>query len=103
MHSQAHPQRLSPETQSEDAVTGGGLYDGRERSYVKGVNLEDLPRALERPKVLVTFNGARFDLPFLRRAFPRMRLDQIHVDLLHPLRRLGYRGGLKAIARQGGI
>jgi len=87
-----------------DAVTVVGVYDGRrERSFVKGVNLHELPLALARSKVLVTFNGARFDLPFLRRAFPRMRLDQMHVDLMYPLRRLGFRGGLKSIERQVGI
>ena len=32
-----------------------------------------------------------------------MPLDQIHLDLLHPLRRLGFFGGLKAIERATGI
>ena len=32
-----------------------------------------------------------------------MTLDQIHLDLLHPLRHLGYRGGLKAIEAEMGI
>jgi len=87
-----------------DAVTVVGVYDGRrERSFVKVENLEDLPAALDRAKLLVTFNGTRFDLPFLRRAFPRMRVDQIHVDLVHGLRRLGYRGGLKRIEAHLGI
>jgi hypothetical protein len=87
-----------------DAITVVGVYDGeRERSFVKGVNLSRLPEALAAAKLLVTYNGARFDLPFLRRAFPRMRLDQIHLDLRYPLRRLGYRGGLKAIEEQVGI
>lgn len=87
-----------------DAVTVVGLYDGRrERSFVKGVNMEELPRALEEAKVLVTFNGSRFDVPFLRRAFPSLRLDQLHVDLMHSLRRLGFRGGMKAIERRVGI
>lgn len=87
-----------------DAVTVVGIYDGRrKRSFVKGVNLEDLPQALQGKKVLVTFNGLRFDVPFLRRAFPRLPLDQIHVDLMHPLHRLGFYGGLKGIERQLGI
>lgn len=87
-----------------DTITVVGVYDGvRERSYVRGVNLHRLPEALDHAQVLVTFNGARFDVPFLRRAFPRMRLQQIHIDLLHPLRRLGYRGGLKAIEQEAGI
>lgn len=87
-----------------DAVTVVGVSDGRrERSFVQGDNLEDLPAALEPAKLLVTFNGSRFDVPFLRKAFPRMPLDQIHLDLLHPLRRLGFRGGLKAIEAEMGI
>ncbi len=87
-----------------DAVTVVGVYDGRRRrSFVQGDNLENLPAALGTAKLLVTFNGARFDVPFLRKAFPRMTLDQIHLDLLHPLRRLGFCGGLKAIERDLGI
>jgi uncharacterized protein len=87
-----------------DALTVVGVYDGRRmRSFVKGQNLEDLPRALEGRRLLVTFNGARFDLPFLRRAFPRMRLDQIHIDLMGPLRRLGFHGGLKRIESRLGV
>lgn len=87
-----------------DAVTVVGLYDGtRKRSFIQGINLEELPAALEPVKMLVTFNGQRFDAPFLRRAFPRMRLDQIHVDLVHPLHRLGFYGGLKRIEVRLGI
>ncbi len=87
-----------------DAVTVVGVYDGRrKRSFVQGDDLEDLPAAMDRAKLLVTFNGCRFDLPFLRKAFPRMALNQIHLDVLHPLRRLGFFGGLKAIEAELGI
>ncbi|HYM39184.1 MAG TPA: ribonuclease H-like domain-containing protein [Thermoplasmata archaeon] len=87
-----------------DALTVVGVYDGRrKRSFVRGTNLEELPSAVDRARLLVTFNGSRFDVPFLRRAFPRMRLDQIHLDLVHPLHRLGYWGGLKRIERRLGI
>ncbi len=87
-----------------DALTVVGLYDGsRTRSFIRGATLEELPRALEDRQLLVSFNGARFDVPFLRRAFPRMRLDQLHLDLMDPLHRLGYWGGLKRIERRLGI
>lgn len=87
-----------------DALTVVGVYDGRrKRSFVRGENLEELPAALDRARLLVTFNGSRFDVPFLRRAFPRMRLDQLHLDLMNPLHRLGYWGGLKKIERRLGI
>jgi len=87
-----------------NAITVVGVYDGtRKRSFIRGENLEDLPKALQKAKLLVTFNGASFDVPFLRKAFPRMALGQIHMDLLHPLRRLGFVGGLKAIESQTDI
>lgn len=87
-----------------NAVTVVGLYDGqRKRSFIQGTNLEELPDALSRVKMIVTFNGQRFDVPFLRRAFPRMKLDQIHLDLVHPLHRLGFYGGLKRIENRFGI
>ncbi|MGI0148482.1 MAG: ribonuclease H-like domain-containing protein, partial [Thermoplasmata archaeon] len=87
-----------------NAVTVVGLYDGtRKRSFVQGENLEKLPGAIQGMKLLVTFNGSRFDVPFLRKAFPRMAFDQIHMDVLHPLRRLGFVGGLKSIEAEMGI
>jgi uncharacterized protein YprB with RNaseH-like and TPR domain len=50
--------------------------------------------------MLVTFNGASFDLPILRRAFPEWQPPAAHVDLRHVLGRLGHGGGLKAIERE---
>lgn len=88
-----------------DALTVVGVYDGRRRmSFVQGENLDELTRALRPVKMLVTFNGSRFDVPFLRRVFPQVPWRRfLHVDLLHPLRRLGFRGGLEAIERDLGI
>ncbi|HMN68670.1 MAG TPA: ribonuclease H-like domain-containing protein [Bdellovibrionales bacterium] len=56
-----------------------------------------LMHELERDaKLLVTFNGSTFDLPFLRREF-KVDLRQPHVDMRYWLARLGRRGGLKKI------
>lgn len=51
-----------------------------------------------------TFNGARFDLPFLRRN-PGVNIFEIalHEDLRTYTDRVGMRGGLKAIERRLGI
>jgi uncharacterized protein YprB with RNaseH-like and TPR domain len=62
-----------------------------------------ISEALEGAKLLVTFNGAGFDLPFIRASFPSARLPAAHLDLLSCARRLGWRGGLKAIERQLGV
>jgi uncharacterized protein YprB with RNaseH-like and TPR domain len=87
-----------------DAVTVIGLYDGREmRQFVRGRNLGDFPAAVSRCALLVTFFGTGFDLPVLRRTFPQVPFDQIHVDLCFLLKRLGYRGGLKRVEEQLGL
>ncbi len=87
----------------EDEITLIGLYGGgRMHSYVAG-ETESFPDDLARYRVLVTFNGASFDLPFLHRAFPSLPQDHIHIDLRHVLARLGMKGGLKAIERRMGI
>ncbi len=89
---------------ASDAITVIGVYDGREtHTFVRGKNLDAFPKHLRRYSLLVTFNGARFDLPFIRHAIPETVLDQLHVDLMYPLRRMGFRGGLKRIEREMGI
>lgn len=85
-------------------VTVVGLYDGlRTRTFVAGDNLDEFPEAVAEYAVLVTYNGASFDLPFLQRQFSGLRFDQLHVDLRWALRRLGLRGGLKRIETRLGI
>jgi len=87
-----------------DNVTVIGIYDGEQiRQYVRGENLLDFAEALDDVALLVTFFGAGFDIPVLRNAFPRVRFDQLHLDLCPALRRLGLSGGLKSIERQVGI
>jgi uncharacterized protein YprB with RNaseH-like and TPR domain len=91
---------LSPR---DSSITIIGIYNGREtRTYIKGVNLEEAPEELARYKQLVTFNGARFDLPFIEREFPGL-FNHLHLDLLYPLRKVGYTGGLKKIEHSLGV
>jgi uncharacterized protein len=87
-----------------DKVTVIGLYDGtRTRQYVAGDNMDEFPDDIARFALLVTFNGATFDLPFIRRHFDGLEFDQLHVDLRYPLAHLGHKGGLKFIERKLGI
>lgn len=90
--------------EGHDQVTIIGVYDGRDvRIYTKGEDLQEFADDIRQYGLLVTFFGNCFDLPFLRRRFPRLHFDQLHVDLCPALRRLGYKGGLKKIERQLGI
>jgi hypothetical protein len=87
-----------------DRVTVVGIYDGsRTSTFVRGDNLDDLRDVLDEYAMIVTFNGASFDLPFLRRHFRGLQFHHLHLDLMHVLRRIGYTGGLKSIERQVGI
>jgi uncharacterized protein YprB with RNaseH-like and TPR domain len=87
-------------------ITVVGMYDGkRMHTLVKGQNLEaeSLAALLEPARMLVTFNGAGFDIPMLETQFPGAVPDVPHLDLKHLLRRLGHTGGLKAIERDMGV
>lgn len=86
-----------------DHITTVALFDGRDvYHYVHGDNLDRLPEDLRRYKVLVTYNGSCFDLPFIN-GFFGIRLDQVHIDLRFLLHSLGYRGGLKGCEKQLGL
>lgn len=72
------------------------------RVFVRGVDLPDFLLALKGCALLLTFNGERFDVPFLTRHF-RMALPVPHLDLLPVLRAMGWRGGLKECEQRVGI
>ena len=88
-----------------DEVTMVGLYQGEEMTtLIRGKNLSHskLSGELQRAKLLVTFNGEEFDLPFLERTLS-IEVDIPHIDLMRVCRQLDYRGGLSFIERQVGI
>ena len=111
--------RLYPEFAKETAfldieTTGLSPYEGivtvvsvhgaaGTRTFIAGEDLEELPAYLRRFRVLVTFNGSRFDLPFLSVSFPQLIVPPVHIDLRFLLYRLGHAGGLKRIEERLGI
>ncbi|MFH1381520.1 MAG: ribonuclease H-like domain-containing protein [Chloroflexota bacterium] len=87
-----------------DVITVIGLFDGRKaKSFVRGKNLHEFAAEIKKYPLLVTFNGKRFDLPFICQVFGRLPEEQGHIDLLYSFRRLGYQGGLKSIESQLGL
>jgi uncharacterized protein len=97
---------LDIETTGMDAravVTTIALYDGKTiRTYVRGRNLDAFADDVRAYRLLVTYNGKSFDLPFLRRGLG-CALDHAHIDLRHTLASLGVRGGLKACETKLGV
>ena len=93
---------LSPDHHDVTVVTVH--RDGDTRTLVRGRDLTDaaLADAFADVDVLVSFNGKRFDVPFLERSFD-IALDRPHIDLMYPCRRADLSGGLKTIERDLGI
>lgn len=89
---------------SHDIITMIGLYDGSDcKIFVSGKNMNAFAKEIKKYDMVVTFNGACFDLPFIRLKNENISLPNIHVDLRFALRRLGYTGGLKNIENELGI
>ncbi len=87
-------------------ITVIGLYDGHDtKTMVRGHNLDKilLRKILEQYKLLVTFNGASFDLPVIKRYFGNIIPNIPHIDLRHVCAKVGLTGGLKQIEKTMGI
>lgn len=87
------------------SITVIGIYNGFEtKMMVRGFNLDKelFLKEISKYKLVLTFNGASFDLPVIRRYFG-IDLDIPHIDLRHVCSRVGLKGGLKSIERELGI
>jgi uncharacterized protein YprB with RNaseH-like and TPR domain len=94
---------LNPHTSE---ITVIGVSDGRRvKSFVKGINLseEALVEELSKHRILISFYGSAFDLPFIMKKYPQVRLTIPHIDLCFTGRRAGLSGGLKTIEKELGI
>jgi len=76
---------------------GGNVYD-----FVKGRNLDEFAECISRYKLLVTFNGKTFDVPFIQQ-YLGVAMPPAHIDLRYVLAGLGFRGGLKRCERTLGL
>jgi hypothetical protein len=86
-------------------ITVLGLYDGyNTKTFVKGESLfkDRIEEELSRYKMFITFNGASFDLPVIRRQF-NIDFNVPHIDLRFAAKKIGLSGGLKKIEQEIGI
>jgi len=89
---------------TSNELTVIGLFDGKNvHSYIAGKNLDDFKKDIRHFEMVVTFNGAQFDLPFLRKAMRGIRLPNLHADLRWVLASLEVTGGLKRIEERFGF
>jgi uncharacterized protein YprB with RNaseH-like and TPR domain len=87
-----------------DVTTVSFHRAGETTTLVRGTDLtrKAVRRELDAADLLVSFNGKRFDVPFLERSFD-LDVTQPHLDVMYPCRQLDLTGGLKAIEEDIGI
>ena len=86
-----------------DSITTIALFDGRSISwYINGQNLDDFVKDIFKYRLIISYNGKSFDIPFIEKFFS-IKLDHAHIDLRFVLSSLGYKGGLKACETTLGI
>lgn len=84
-------------------VTLVGLFDGYDtKTMIRRVNLDWplLKKELEKYKIVVTFNGSVFDLPFVKKRYGNVIPQLPHYDLRFCCSRIGLSGGLKMIEKK---
>ncbi|PLW80408.1 exonuclease [Candidatus Woesearchaeota archaeon] len=83
-----------------------GLYDGKDTHILvrdQTLDSKTLQNLIDRYKLIVTFNGASFDLPVLRNEYGIDFTKHLHMDLRGVCRKVGLTGGLKNIEKETGI
>jgi len=89
---------LKPERNKTTTVS---FYrNGESKTLIRGQDLtrENLEQEIFESSMLVSFNGKRFDQPFIEKSFD-MNIETPHIDLMYMCKRLGYSGGLKKIEK----
>ncbi len=78
--------------------------DGETKTFVRGDDLtpENVAAEFDRSDLLVSYNGRRFDEPFVE-ADLGVSTETPHVDLMYLCRRLGLTGGLKEVEKTLGV
>ncbi|QLG62384.1 ribonuclease H-like domain-containing protein [Halorarum salinum] len=92
-------------SQDRDRVTTVTFHGaGGTTTLVRGRDLtrEAVRDRLDDADLLVSFNGKRFDAPFLEASFD-LDVDTPHLDLMYPCRALELTGGLKPVERELGV
>jgi uncharacterized protein YprB with RNaseH-like and TPR domain/predicted nuclease with RNAse H fold/dephospho-CoA kinase len=90
-------------TYYDDITLVGWSLNGEYGVHIRGQDPANLLEALNASKVIVTFNGSLFDLPFIRRFFPYLPIPTAHIDLRFLCRRAGLVGPQKEIEKTVGL
>src|SRR3954467_2736649 len=98
---------LDIETSWDKQITVIGIYReglGTVQLIAPDISVERLGAALEGVRMVLTFNGAGFDLPVIEAALGiRLQSHHKHRDLMRDCHKQKLKGGLKKIEQRLGI
>lgn len=79
----------------------GWMMNGKYGCWIAGTDPTELKEVCHKAKMIVTFNGTRFDVKFLNNAFPDLNIaDKPNLDLMHFCKRFGFVRGQKNIENE---
>jgi uncharacterized protein YprB with RNaseH-like and TPR domain len=74
------------------------------RDGESNISASKLMRELEEIEEIYTYNGSRFDVPFIREKLGvDLKTELVHTDLMYTCWKRNLKGGLKAVEQQLGI
>lgn len=91
---------------NHDDITVFGLFNGIDtKTMIKNLNLDlkELKKELNQYKLIVTFNGSVFDIPFINKRYPDLLPNIPNFDVKSVTNKLNLKGGLKEIEKKLGI
>jgi len=85
-----------------DDITMIGLYDGVDTKimFAHNFNEQELKQELSKYSIIVTYNGATHDIPYLKKRYKDLIPNIPIIDIKTSAQRLGYKGGLKKIEKE---
>ncbi len=90
-------------THRDEITVIGWSFGGCAKTVIRGADPSLLRSDFRHAKLLITFNGGRFDTKFVARELPEMVLPKVHFDLMYLCRHVGLIGGQKEIEKTIGI
>lgn len=79
----------------------GWMMNGKYGCWVAGTDQTEMQKVCQEAKMIVTFNGTRFDVKFLDNFFQNLKIgEKPNLDLMHLCKRFGFVHGQKNIEKE---
>ena len=79
----------------------GWMMNGKYGCWVAGTDQTEMQEVCQKAKMIVTFNGTKFDTKFLDGILPHLKIgEKPNLDLMHLCKRFGFIHGQKSIEKE---